>query len=78
MIEGYQTIQDCRLRTISDAKHRIVMSALNAASIHAAFYYTRPRQYVLKKEKVDQMIKTGVVNLATIEWESPVVFLLCK
>lgn len=66
------------LEKISVTKHRIILNPPDAAPIHAAPCRAGPRQRVLEKEEVYQMIKAGVAEAATTEWASPIVFVSKK
>lgn len=69
---------DGNLETTSVPKHRINLEPSNPALIYAAFNRFDPCQRVIERGEVDQMLKAGVVEPATREWPSPVVFVTKK
>lgn len=67
MTDKYKDMWNGDLEKTSVAKHRISLGSPNTAPIYAALDKAGPRQCVLEKEEFDQVIKAGVMELATKE-----------
>ena len=73
MLSEFKDMWSGRFGKIDATKHRIELKP-GAMPIYQALYQAGPAAREKEKKEIDRMLRAGVIETATAEWASPVVF----
>ena len=73
LLEPYQDMWSGQLGQLKATEHRIELEP-GSKPVHQAPYRAGPLQREMEKKEIDNMLEKGVIEPATTDWASPIVF----
>ena len=73
ILEPYEEMLNGRLGVLKSMENRVQLAPVSK-SVHQALYWAAPLQRQIEKKKIDKMLEKEVIEPATKDWASPIVF----